>query len=158
MRGIIAVVTLILAIGVVLPTEADAKVPRKVEKWGCTVRVLPLRSVDAGGVMPLFSGGVIRDCETRQAGSATLSLVQDIPGGPDAVLKQERFNWAVRPGKVRALLFGVGACSPVAAPPSAPLYVRMKVRNADRPDTVTLATATVANPCPEGTSPVVLDT
>jgi hypothetical protein len=157
MRSVFAVIVLMLATGVVLPADAVAGVPTKVQKWDCTLRVLPLVSVPAGDVVPILSGGVIRDCETRQQGSATLSLVQDLPGGPDPVLLQEEASWAVRPGKTRTLFFGVGACSPATAPPTAPFYVRMKVRNATTPGSVTLASPRVANPCPDGTYPVILD-
>ena len=155
MRAIIAAVALVFAIGVVMPIDADARVPSKVEKWGCTFRTVRFIS---GGESPTMwlSGGVARNCDERQQGTATLSLLQDVPDGPDRVLKRVTYPWSVGPSGVEPFMLVGGYCSPDAPPPTEPFYLWMKVVRKGQPGSASVATANVVNPCPEGTYPVVM--
>lgn len=155
MRSMIAAIALVLAIGVVMPTEVDARAPREVEKWGCTFRTRPVHAgpyLDLGIVWEW--GGEIR-CDQTLRLTVTTSVFQDVPGDPDRLYAQQTWTMPWGPDGGDMLPIG-GKCSSTAAPPRDPYYFRMEVERKGLPGVARVASRNVLNPCPAGKWPVPL--
>ena len=154
MRAIIAAIALVLAIGAVMPTTADARPPSRAEKWGCTFKAT--LGFDAlVPDKPAWGGAGETDCDERQTLVYRMAMFQDIPGQPDRLTNKDTWVLQQGPGGTHedatAMLPG-GWCRP-GGPPKYPYFFRMIVERKGKPGAVWVATRNSANPCPEGTWP-----
>jgi hypothetical protein len=150
MRSIVAAIALVFALGAVMPTEADARTPWKVEKWGCLVRALDVRyDQDLNRVI---GAGVVYGCDKGMRLNVMVSIHEDIPGAPNRMLTSMR-KTGYRGYYANVLYLEGATCVPGGPPPAHPFYLRMEVRRMGKPGAVWVATRNVRNPCPQGSSP-----
>ena len=153
MRSMIAAIALVLAIGVVMPTEVDARAPRRVEKWGCT---FVAKGIWSG---PYLDTGIVWEgvgeihCDQTLRLTVTTSVFQDGPDEPDRLYAQQRWTMPWGPHMGQILPPG-GSCLSDGTPPVDPFYFRMKAERKGLPGVVWVASRNVPNPCPAGTWPV----
>jgi len=150
MRTIVAAIALVLAIGAVMPTDVDARIPWKVEKWGCLIRALEVRyDQDLNRV---YGAGVVYGCDKGMRLNVMVSIHEDIPGAPNRMLTSMRKS-GYRGYHANVLYLYGATCVPGGPPPVHPFYVRMKVRRMGKPGAVWVATHNVHYPCPQGSAP-----
>ena len=156
MRAIVSAIALGLAMGAVMPIEADARAPRRVEKWGCIFVAKVMGTVDTvpEGRFPIYGLGSIKCPGGRQRLSVTVSVFQDIPGGPNFLLRRNRYAGAYGRFEQWEQTDSI-TCVPGAAPPTYPYFMHMKAKRKGRPGAIAVATRDIANPCgPYGHGPV----
>ncbi len=152
MRAIIAAIALVLAIGAVMPTEADARAPRKVEKWGCTFKFGGW-DVNSMALPPIWFGyGLVRHCDKTRKYVVTEEVYKAIPGAPDRLFRQNKYVWWLG-HDYSPLGVGGNQCTPEGHRLRYPVYYQMTVKRKGRPGIVRVASANRANPCPAGTWP-----
>ena len=151
MRVIISAIALIFVIGIALPTPADARSPRKVEKWGCTIKA---ERVTVEAMFPdrpavWYGRGSIGRCDKPQRFNVTIDILLDIPSGRNRVHSREKYTNR-RIGRVGGSISTVGGGECTAdgrSPTRYPTYVRMKVRRTGKPGVIRVAGHNTANPC-----------
>jgi len=150
MRVIVAAIALIFIIGVALPTPADARAPRKVEKWGCTFKALGVGSEGVFG-HPVPWGGLadIGQCDKKHRFVVRLAVVEVIPGAPNRVYSRRKTTRLHRPGPggIRYVVDGGVCAADGSRPTTYPTYVRMRVTRQGKPGVVRVASRSRANPC-----------
>jgi len=153
MRVIISAIALIFLIGVALPTPADARPARKVEKWGCTMKAVGLSYDHIFGPYVWYGVGRIRGCDKLRKYILRLAVVEDIPGARNRVHSADRVVMWIGPHHNAVPPAGGGRCTPDGAPPTHPYYFRMQVKRVGKPGVVRVASPNKTNPCPKGTWP-----
>ena len=153
MRAIVAAITLVFAIGAVMPTDVEARAPRELQTWGCTIRAVFLDYDDL--LNRVYGRGAVYQCDEYMRFNVLLSIHEDIPGAPNRMLTWTRWvGYEGGPSVYTHLLDIEGAtCVPGGPPPAHPVYLRVKVRRMGKPGAVWVATRSIANPCPKGSSP-----
>ena len=155
MRAIISTIALVLAVGAVMPIEADARSPRRVEEWGC---IFVAKGVQAWSTIPegpfdVSGMGSVKCLGGKQRLAVTVSVFQDIPGGPNLLLRQSRYVRAY--GRFEEWEFTDGiTCFPDAAPPTFPYFQKMKVKRTGQPGAIAVASRNIANPCYKWGGPI----
>jgi len=160
-RTIVAAIALVFAIGAVMPTEADARASRSVEKWGCTFAAHEPRTQrwagpwDANEPWEWFGQLNIRCPGERQRYVITLSLFEDMPGRPIRLHSQFKFKsvYGGPSGHSMIATVGGGQCLRDGPPPSNPYFTRASIQREGKPGMVWVASANKANPCADGTKP-----
>ena len=151
MRAVIAAMALVFAVGVVIPTEVDARAPREVEKWGCTFVAKGVGSMASSLPPGPYSWGGLASIGCpgeRQQLVISMSVFQVVPGAPDRLVGRDATVGWFGGRNTGSLIQGdVGMCIPGGARPSSPYYMRMKVMRQGQPGAAWLASANVANPC-----------
>ena len=156
MRIIVSAIALLPAIGLTLPSDADARAPRKADRWGCTfvARGFDQATRFPGEPIVWIGVGLIRGCDTKQAATVTATIFQAIPGARDRVYSRQRIlTRLTRYGTGVPLGTRGGTCSAKGSRPAHPFYFVMKVKRKGAPGVVRVATRNQWNPCPEGTWP-----
>lgn len=148
MRAIVSVIALVLATGIVMPIEADARAPRRVEKWGC---IFVAKGVDAWSTVPegpfdIYGLGSIKCPGGRQRLTVTVSVFQDIDGGPNLLLRQSRYVRAIGPSGDWLFTDGI-TCVPDGVPPAFPYFQHMKVKRKGQPGAIAVTSRNTRNPC-----------
>ena len=153
MRVFIGAIALVLVIGAVMPTEADARAARKVEKWGCTFKAHLVLDTGAPPNWPWGGAGDI-DCDTKQTLIVRMAVLQDTPGVPNRLVRRDTWVLQEGPGGKQeglSAMIGGGVCSQ-AGPPAYPYYFRMNVKRKAKPGAAWIASHN-SNPCPRGSWP-----
>lgn len=156
MRAVVCAIALVLAMGAVMPVEADARAPRRVEMWGCIFIAKGVGSwaTIPEGPLPISGLGSIKCPGGRQRLTVTVSVFQDIDGGPNLLLRQNRYVGAY--GRFEEWEFTDSiTCVPGAPPPTFPYFGHMKVKRKGEPGAIAVTSRDTANPCgPWGHGPV----
>lgn len=138
-------------------STAEAAAPRVVERWDCTIKAIGVGTF-ASTVAPgpwRWSGAGRVTCPTdAQWLIITLSVLEDVPAGPDRVVAIRKSVHWFPPGTDVLLGVDAGTCYPGGLPPANPYYLRMKVHRRGEPDAVWLASRSRANPCGARGGPV----
>ena len=155
MRSMIAAIALVFAIVVVMPTEAHARAPRRVEKWGCTFVAKPIWSgpyLDTGIV---WEGVGAIHCDQTIRLTVTTSVFQDVPGEPDQLYAQQKWTMPWGPDGGQMLPPG-GNCLSDGTPPVDPFYFRMKVERKGPPGVAWVASWNVPTPARQARGPCLV--
>jgi hypothetical protein len=156
MRILISAIALVLALGVALPTPADARPPRKVQKWGCTFRAGGF-SYEAFPDTPVvwFGRGRIRGCDPRYKAVFVEKIYQAIPGARDRLVARNRYVWRMSPQVGVPMGVAGGQCKRSGSRPEHPFYYLLKIRRKNKPGVVRVASRNQLDPCPEGLWPTI---
>lgn len=153
----ISIMALVVASAGFAAGTAEARPPRVLERWDCTIRALGVGTY-ASSVPPgpwRWSGAGRVTCPTvAQWLVVTLTVVEDVPDGPDrGTARRKSVHW-FPPGTDVLLGVDAGTCYPDGLPPANSYYLRMKVHRRGEPDAVWLASRSRANPCGSRGGPV----
>jgi hypothetical protein len=152
-----AVLVLLVACTGLATATAEPRFPRVVEQWDCTIRALGVGTY-ASTVPPGpwgWSGAGRVTCPTVARWLIiTLTVVEDVPDGPDRMTARRKSVHWFPPGTDILLGVDAGTCYPGGLPPVNPAYLRMKVHLRGDPDAVWLASRSRANPCGARGGPV----
>ena len=150
MRAIIsAAIFVVAAGGVLMPIEADARVPSRVEKWGCIFEALGVRgpdTIDPRKPWDEFGLGSIRCPGGKQRLVVTVSVMQDMPDGPHRLVNREKVTGTY--GRFEEWEFADGFQSwPDGRPALHPYFQHMRVRRVGQPGAIAVASENNAKPC-----------
>jgi hypothetical protein len=148
MRAIIAAIAVVLAIGAVMPTDVDARAPRKVEKWGCTFKAHLGLDTGTPPTVPWVGAGDL-DCDEKVTLNITMAVLQDTPGAPDRLVNTDtwrRMQYGPGGRQDGQTVFGGGGFCTQTGPPAYPFYFRMKVERTGLPGAAWVASHN-PNPC-----------
>lgn len=149
MRIILSVMALVLAVGLALPGESDARAPRKAQRWGCSFRAWGINAEGLGSPVIWYGGGDVYRCDRAQRLVIKLAIVEHIPAAPNRVWSR---RWLERRhpaglGGIRYLVDGGECPMDGSAPTAYPVYLRMQVKRPGRPGIVRVASRDVENIC-----------
>lgn len=158
-----SVVALVLGLVALTVAPTNAKPPRIISQWGCTIRALgagTFASPVADGPWRWSGAGRVTCPDDAQWLVVTLSVVEDLPGGPDRIVARRKTVHWFPPGTDVLLGVDAGTCYPGGLPPPNPYYLRMKVHAREDGEAAWLLSRSRANPCgglggpitPQGTS------
>lgn len=145
-----SLVALVLGLAAISVGPAEARPPRIIERWDCIIRALgagTFASPETDGPWRWSGAGRVTCPDDPQWLVVTLSVVEDVQGGPDRIVARRKTVHWFPPGTDVLLGVDAGSCYPGGLPPVSPYYLRMKVHGRDDPQAVWLASRSRANPC-----------